>query len=351
MAISRTAVGRKVTVLEVARCAKVSQASVYAALNPGKQTTIGISDETRQRVLRVAHELGYVRNDLARSLVTGRTHTIGVLVHSLQNQYFNALFNYIDDSCSRDGYTVFIANSEFDSEREARGLRAFLSRRIDGLIIARDPMHRTDDLLERLADQGTPIVTLGELGPDVRYPNVTFDEVLGHRLAAEHLYRAGHRRVMYFNAGKARGSNLPIHANRQRYFAEAWQAIGGELAFFETADAIHGGNELGEHVALLPEHRRPTAVACSNDRLAISLMAGLAVQKITVPDQLAVIGYDDIEAAAEQKTPLTTVRLSVEDQARVAWELLKKGLSGAEADDQPAENVVLEPRLIVRESA
>ena len=151
-------------VLEIARKAHASRAAVYAALNGGaRPTTIGVSPEKRERILAVARELGYTCNDLARSLATGKTHTLGVLVHSLKNNFYADLFIHLDDLCCQDGYSVFIANSEFDSAREARYLQAFHAKKVDALVIARDPAHQNNALLKQLATAGIPIITLGEI--------------------------------------------------------------------------------------------------------------------------------------------------------------------------------------------
>jgi len=334
--------------MEIARKAKASRAAVYAVLNGTVGTTIGVSVERRDRILAAAKEVGYVRNDLARSLATGRTYTIGVLVHSLKDHFFTDFFNHLDEICVGDGYSVFLANSEFDPDREARSLRAFLTKKVDGLVIAKDPRHRNEELLAQIHRAGILIVTLGELsGPRRKYPNATFDEGAGDRLAARHLWDLGHRRVLYFDGRKRGDSYSIIHRMRWEEFSRAWRALGGTgLREFQTADTTHGGVELVEHMSSLRPDQQPTAIGCSSDRLAISVISSLRLRGRRVPDEVSVMGFDDIEAAAECAVPLTTIRLPVAKLATGAWRLLKERLEGK----NEANDVVIEPELVIRES-
>jgi LacI family transcriptional regulator len=346
---------KKPVILEIARKAQVSRAAAYAVLNSTKPSTIGVSEEKRQRVLAAAREVGYVRNELARSLVTGKTFTIGVLVHSLKTHFFTDFFTYLDDVCYQAGYSASFANSEFNADREARHLRAFLAKKVDALVVVRDPLHRNEDILRQIAGQGIPIVTVGELpGPDLLYPNVTFDEALGDRLAAEYLWNLGHRKILYFSAVKAQNSFSVIHSLRWKTFSAAWKGLSGKAPgmHFETADMIHGGNELGDYLAKLPAGERPTTIACSTDRLAISLMSALRVQTIQVPGEISVIGYDDIDAASELAVPLTTVRLPTPKLAQGVWTLLQKIFQAPQDTGQTdnPECMIVAPELIVRKS-
>ncbi|NLX04321.1 MAG: LacI family transcriptional regulator [Phycisphaerae bacterium] len=351
--MEQTRVSKKPTVVEVARRARVSRAAVYAVLNADRPTNIGISDEKRRRVLEAARELGYVRNELARSLVTGRTHTIGVLVHTLKTHFYTDFFTYMDDACHADGYSVFVSSSEFDGARERRNLEAYLAKRVDAVAIARGQPGNNDDVLQRLISQGVVVVILGEVDvPDLPYPVVGFDEGRVGDLTAEHLRSLGHRRVLYLSAGRTRDNSLRIHSIRAERFAQAWRQVGGEgLERFDTADPVHGGMELAEALAKMPEGRRPTAVACSTDRLAISLVSSLRMHRLRVPRDISVIGCDDIDAAAECTVPLTTVRLPTDRMAEGAWRLIKGKLGSEPADSESgSERLIIQPELVIRES-
>jgi LacI family transcriptional regulator len=346
---------KRCTLADVARNAQVSRATAFAALNKSHGTNIGISAERRQQVLRVAAELGYIRNDLARSLASGKSKMIGVLVPNLSTQFYSDFFSALDDACFANGYTVFVSSSKFDREREARSLQAFLAKRVDAVIVARGEPGAHDALLQQMQAQGIAVILQGEV--DVQglpYPVVGFDEPAVGRLAAKHVWSLGHRRILYFNAGKVRDNSLRIHTIRRALFENAWHALGGgdTVTGFETADPLHGGMELAEHLLQLPRAQWPTAVACSMDSLAISLSAALRTHRVKVPRDVAIIGCDDIPGAGEAAVPLSTVRLPTEKMAQGVWSLLKPQLTEQPRPiEAPApQRLVIPPELIVRQS-
>lgn len=340
-----------VTLNDIAAKVGMTHVTVSMALRNNPR----VAKSTRAKIKQVAEELGYTENLLARSLVLGKTFTIGILVHSLKYHFFVDFFALLDDECFNAGYTAMFANSEFTPAREARHLKNFLSRKVDGLVIAQDPGHRNEGLLETISEHGIPIVTVGELpGSDLKYSNVAFDNQEGVRLAAEHIYRMGHRKVMYFYAGKAKETSAIIHRLHWTQFSAAWQGLtgGAEPWGFETSDTVYGGNELAEYLAGLPAEKRPTAVVCATDPLAISLMSALRVHKISVPNDISVMGNDDLAVSAEQPVPLTTVRYPVKVLAGGVWEILQQELQRPEkvpANHSP-ENRMIMPELIVRQS-
>lgn len=346
---------KRCTLADVARTAQVSRATAFAALNKSHGTNIGISAERRQQVLRVAAELGYIRNDLARSLASGKSKMIGVLVPSLATQFYSDFFSALDDACFDNGYTVFVSSSKFDREREARSLQAFLAKRVDAVIVARGEPGAHDDLLRQMQEQGIVVILHGEVDvPGLPYPVVGFDEPAVGRLAAKHLWSQGHRNILYFTAGKARDNSVRIHTIRHALFQDAWHALGGKdtVAGFETADPLHGGIELAEHLLRLPRNQWPSAVACSMDSLAISLSAALRTHRVKVPRDMAIIGCDDIPGAAEAAVPLSTVRLPTEKAAQDLWSLLEPRLkeeTPAGATAMP-KRVVVAPELVIRQS-
>lgn len=346
--------GKKPTVLEIAREAKVSRAAVYAVLNATRPTNIVISEKKRQRILEVANTLGYVRNELARSLVTGKTLTIGIEVHSLKTQFYTDFFTFLDDACYRDGYSVFITSSEYDVARELRNLKAFLAKRVDAVVAARTQPYRNDEILRQLIGQGIPVILLGEVDvPGLDYPVVGFDEAKVGELAAKHLWTLGHRKVLYLNAGKTRDDSLRTHQVRHRNFLAAWTRLSGGKSpeLFEARDPMHGGTELAEHLGAIPKDELPTAVACSTDRLALSAISALRLYRIGVPGDISMIGCDDIMAAAEAAPPLTTIRLPMAKLAESLWTLLKRKIAPTpEPADSGPDRLIVQPELVGRES-
>jgi len=314
-----------------------------------------ISDATRQLVLEAARSQRYVPNEQARSMVTGKTFTIGVLVPSLTNHFYTKFFTCLDDACFQSGYSTLIASSEFNSQRERRNLNVLLSKRVDALVVGLDYPNANTAVLEQFTAQGVPIVHLGSANPPyVPYPSVGFDEDRVAALAAEHLHRLGHRRVMYLSAAATQDRSLPIHLARREKFALAWRALArrATLEEFHTGDAMHGGVELAEALSKRSAADRPTAIACSTDRLAMSFLSAVQVHRTRGLKQVSVIGCDDIDGAAECAVPLTTVKLPTQALAEGVWGLLQKRLNAPKGPVPSSipEHVAIEPELIVRHS-
>jgi len=221
-------------------------------------------------------------------------------------------------------------------------------------VAARTQPDRNDDILRQLIDQGIPVILMGEVDvPDLEYPVVGFDEVKVGELAAEHLWSLGHRKVLYFDAGKTNDDSLRTHQVRRRNFLTAWTWLSGGQSpdFFQARDPMHGGNELAEHLGTIGKGELPTAVACSTDRLALSAMSALRLYRIGVPGDISVIGCDDIMAAEEAAVPLTTIRLPMAQLAKSLWTVLKRKIDATpDANDSKPDRLIVQPELVIRES-
>lgn len=341
------------TMTLIARHAGVSRVAVHAVLSPRPGSNIGVSQEKRDLILKVARELGYVRNESARSLATGRTNTIGVIVQSLKTRFFTDFFTYLDEVCYADGYSVNISTSEFTSAREARHLRTMVSRPVDGLILAQSSPWHNDDLLEQCSVRGIPVVLLGGDDLELKFPSVAFDTAGAGELAADYFYRLGHRRVAFFHAGEAGDDSARMHNVRHSFFAQAWgrRSLSAPLALV-TGDPAHGGIQAAAKLAAMAPADRPTAVACGTDELAISLIYALRTAGLRVPEDLSVVGCDDIPAAADSGIALTTVKLPTDGLARQAWQLLSRKLHGKPSTKGGKHSKILvPPELVARATA
>jgi len=332
----------------IARQAGVSRVAVHAVLSPRPGSNIGVSQEKRDLILKVARELGYVRNEGARSLATGRTNTVGVIVQSLKTRFFTDFFTYLDEVCYADGYSATISTSEFNNDREARHLRTLLSRPVDGLILAQSSPWHNDDILEQFSTRGIPVVLLGGDDLELKFPSVAFDSAGVGELAAEQLFRLGHRRVAFLHAGEAGDDSARMHRVRCQFFAQAWgrRFPLAPLALV-TGDPAHGGIQAAAELAAMAPAERPTAVACGTDELAISLIYALRTAGLRVPGDLSVVGCDDIPAAADPGIALTTVKLPTDGLARQAWQLLSRRLHGKPSSKGGKHNKILVPPELV----
>ncbi len=345
-----TAKTKLCTLPDVARVAQVSRSSAFAALNKAHSTNIGVSEERRQQVLRVARELGYVRNDLARSLVSGKSKMIGVLVPTLTTQFFNDFFTSLDDACYAQGYTVFVTSSEFNKEREARNLRAFLNRRMDGVVVGCSRLEDHAEVLEQMSSQGMAVLMLGTVEtPGVNYLAAGFDQLAIARLTASQLRVRGHRRVLYFAADLATDNSQRTFAIHRDNFSHVWHQADGDLIQVSTTDPRHGGSEAVHWLTTHPRADWPTALVCDTSVLAMNVISALNIHRIAVPAELAVVGCDDTPLAALAPVPLTTVRLPTDELAKAAWGLLAGEIQGTLPPTAP-RRLLIQPQWVERQS-
>jgi DNA-binding LacI/PurR family transcriptional regulator len=203
-----------VKISDIAKKVGVAKTTVSLVLNR-KRSQVRISKETERKILDAAKELNYSPSFAARALARGKTRTIGILVSSIDNNFYAAFFKYLNDVCYRSGYSVFITSSEFDLGRERRNLEFFLNRLADGVIITRSA-NQNDDLIQKIVDLGIPVILEGEMGP-TPYPLVTIDEFKVAELAAEHIWSLGHRKInrrrhVAQPSGRSRGVTRPVGA-------------------------------------------------------------------------------------------------------------------------------------------
>ncbi|MDQ3388615.1 MAG: LacI family transcriptional regulator, partial [Gemmatimonadota bacterium] len=273
-----------VTTHDVAAGAGISQATVSLVLGGNERARV--ADATRARVLRVAEELGYRPNILARGLVRGRSYAIGVIVPDLANPFFLEVVAGVQRVAAEAGYAVLSGDvRETTSKRQLEALRA---RRIDGIILdgpgaAALPAEALAELRVVLVDE-----------PGGRWPAVASDAIAAGRMAAEHLLGLGHRRFAFIGPATA------VHGfrMRERGFFAALRAAGVELTserLRRTAPTVSGG--LRAMKALLASGEPPSAVFCANDLLALGALKACLSRGVRVPEEISIVGCDDIEMA------------------------------------------------------
>ncbi|MGF1662402.1 MAG: LacI family DNA-binding transcriptional regulator [Kineosporiaceae bacterium] len=343
--------GRAVGVKDVARAAGVSVGTVSNVLNrPGI-----VAEATRERVLRVIDELGFVRNESARALRTGSSRAVGLVVIDAANPFFTDVARGVEDLVSELGGVVLLGNSAGDMARERRYLELFEQQRVRGVIIA--PSHDRPPPLNGLDRLGIPVVFLDHLPGSGSYSSVTVDDVRGGELAVEHLRDQGHRRIA-FAAGPM---TVPQVQDRlrgaRRAVAASGPGVGGDaaagLSVLELDDlTTDTGRAAAGRLLGMPEDERPTAVFAGNDLVAIGLLQGVLQHGLRVPEDVAIVGYDDIEFAAAASVPLSSVRQPRHQLGRKSAELLMDHVAGAERGSPVAATAVrFTPELVVRRSS
>jgi LacI family transcriptional regulator len=327
------------SIRDVARAASVSVGTVSNVLNrPDK-----VAPETAQRVLHAIRHLGFVRNDAARQLRAGRSRSIGLIVLDVRNPFFTDVARGAEDRAAEVGMTVLLGNSQEDPARERAYLDLFEEQRVGGVLLS--PVEEDLSRLERLQQNGTPVVLVDRETPDHRFSSVAVDDVVGGRLAVRHLVETGRRRIWFI------GGPATIRQVVDR-LAGARQAVdetpGATLEVIETdALTVLAGRAAGRLVTERPPGERPDAIFAANDLLAVGILMALLVQRdLRIPQDVALIGYDDIDFAAATIVPLSSVR---QPAALIGYRAVDLLLAQSEAG-RAHERVTFRPELIVRES-
>jgi LacI family transcriptional regulator len=327
--------GRRNTIAEVADRAGVSPTTVSHVLSGNRP----VADATRQRVQQAIDELGYRPSGLARSLRLQRSETIGLVVPDIANPYYPALARGLDDEL-RGRYLTFVCNTDGEREQELRFAAKLTDRNVEGIVLAAFGVTHED--AEALLASGVPIVALGTLLRGERLDTVFTDDEQGAYAATRHLLQRGHRRIGLI-AGPTGDLRTAGHA---RALAEAGIAQDPELRV--VADWHRAGGQAAMQALLaLPEP--PTAVFAENDLMAIGALDAARAAGRVVPSDIAIVGYDDIEASQMTNPPLTTVINPAYDAGREAARLLLDRMTGAYTG--PGRVVALQSELVVRASS
>jgi LacI family transcriptional regulator len=298
-----------------------------------------------ERVQSAIATLGFVRNDSARQLRAGRSSTVGLIVLDGGNPFFTDVARGAEDAAMDNGLAVLIGNSDESTDRERTYVDLFEERRVAGLLIspAGDDLSR----LARLRDQGTAVVLVDRRADDEHFASVSVDDIAGGRIAVEHLAAIGRTRIAFV------GGPFGIRqvADRHAGALAAAQAAGIRLEALPTTSlSVLEGRRIGEAIQARPAAERPDAVFAANDLLAVGLEQAFIMRgTIAVPEQIAIVGYDDIAFAESAVVPLTSVRQPAQDLGRRAIELLTKQVE--QGQDIDLEHVEFTPELVVRQSS
>ncbi|MCF4119511.1 LacI family transcriptional regulator [Antribacter sp. KLBMP9083] len=329
---------RRASIADVARIAGVSVGTVSNVLNRPER----VLPATRERVEVAIEQLAFVRNGSARQLRAGTITTVGAIVLDLSNPFFTDVVRGIEHRLELDSYTAMVASSDDDPAREHRYLRLFEEHGVLGVMV----VPATDEIshLLTLRERGVGVVLLDRPSPVPDLSSVAVDDVLGGELAARHLLEQGHTRITFLNGPHYIRQCADRHAGVVRALEAAGLDPAEALVEVTVPELNADGGEAGIRT-LLERGDRPSAVFCVNDLTALGALRTLRREGISVPDDVALVGYDDVTFAAELATPLTSVRQPTHQLGERAADLLLR------PPGSPAEQVVFEPELVVRESS
>jgi len=320
---------------QVAERAGVAVGTVSAFLNHPDR----VSAERAGRIAAAITELGFVPNTAGRQLRLGVSSVIGYLSPDVSNPHVAEIAREVESRAQSLGMTVFLAHSHGDRAREDAYLEAFEQRQVRGLLVS--SFEPVEDRLAALRDRGTPSVLVGRRACREDQPSVSIDDVSGGRQAAEHLMTTGCRRLTFV------GGPLPVQQVADRL--EGARALTRTLEVIEVSDrSIAAGRAVGAAIVERAAEERPDGIFAANDVLALGILQALVAGGVSVPADIALVGYDDNEFAEASLIPLTSVRARHEDFGATAVDLLFEVIeNGAAADPQR----VYAPELIVRESS
>jgi len=330
--------------------ASIKDVAVHAGVSVGTVSNVlnhpsRVSSATVTRVQTSISELGFVRNDAARQLRAGESRTIALLVFDAANPFFTALARGAEDAATEEGYSVILANTSESQEREHSYLDLFEEQRVRGILVS--PYGDVEERLSTLKKFGIPSVLVDRVSEKQLFSSVSVDDHAGGTIAANHLLSLG-RTKLGFVGGPL---EIPQVSDRLQGAKDALRLKpAATLTVFETsATTVLEGRRAGEEINALPRDKRPTALFAANDLVAIGLLQALvATGSLRVPEDIAIVGYDDIDFATSAIVPLTSIRQPSALMGETALKLLSE-----EALDptRKPRRVVFQPELVIRDSA
>jgi LacI family transcriptional regulator len=330
-----------VTLRDVATRAGVHPATASRALNP--ETRILVSEDTAQRVLEAAEALGYSPNPVARSLRTRRSHTVGVLIPDLNNPLFPPIVRGLEDRLAANGYVALIGNTDSDDQRERMVFDQMRARHVDGLVLATARLRHP--LLAEASRADLPVVLINRLAQDYSFPSVSVDNERGVRMAVGHLAALGHRRIAHIAGPQETSTGL----SRYRGFVTAMESGGlpvdGDLVVFAKSFTVEEGERCSR--LLLDRGAGCTAIAAGNDMLAVGCYAALDETGLSCPEDISVVGFNDMPFIDRLRPPLTTIRFPHYQVGTEAAQLLLERIA---EHSGPVKILYLAPELVIRGS-
>jgi LacI family transcriptional regulator len=334
------------TMNDIARICGVSKGTVNRALHDKP----GINKETKEKVLAAIHEHGFRPDYRAKSLATGRTLSIGLILPNIENQSFAMISTLIEREFWERGYFLNLALSNDDAAKEERCLELFVDRRVDGLVVF--PVNREPRQLQRVIDARIPTILMLNDLPGLDVGAVLVEERKSIAAMTRYILSLGHRRIAYIDGFRRYTERYNDYINRERFagFSEAIEEAGldpSAMRKAEFAPDYYGLEELGPLAGLFSGSEGASAAVCFHDRIAVWLLSRLERAGISVPRDLSITGFDDIEELQLIKPALTTMRNPF---GRVADEVIRLLIEGIEGGRQSHERILLDATPVIRDS-
>src|SRR5215469_8352457 len=325
------------TLAQVAEKAGVSSATVSRVLNNASV----VKNSTRVRVMRAARELNYHPNLHARSLASGHSRTLGIILSNMENPFFFDIFQTLESLARARGYEAVVANTGYRSEQLVSSIQLMIGWRVAGLAAIVSEMD--DDLIQTITESRVPCVFYDVGRPGRNITNIRVDYRKGVNKTVEYLHNLGHARIAFIGHHASLG---PINERRSAFQEAVTRfAPGAQTQITEGADGLQGGRQAARE--LLASGFKPTAIVCVNDFMAAGVLRELRAQGVRVPREVSVTGFDNIALSEFCSPPLTTVHIPREQIGRTIFEFLVPDLHKPRSKGR---EVIIEPELVVRES-
>lgn len=324
----------------VALKAGVSSATVSRTINGSDK----VSTKTAEKVKRVIAELHFYPNTNARALGSGRSNLYGLIISDITNPFFPEIVKAFEAVAIEHGQEVIVANTNYDLARMEASISRMVQRKVDGLAIMTSETN--DELLEVVRRKEIPLVILDGMKPGPWHGTIRLDYELGIKLALEHLAALGHRRIAFLSGPQQLGSaQVRLQAFREEMFRHG---LTFKLEMVKEGDhRVEGGQDaMRRMLSSLGSRKKPTAILASNDLMAIGAIAALKEYGLKVPEDVSVMGFDDIQLSAYTMPALTTLQFSREEIAKAAFRslLFQRQQSRTRANHE----YVVKPRMVLR---
>lgn len=330
------------TIKDIAKKAGVSYATVSRALN-GKY---GVNPLTRDEILRIAEEMNYSPNAIARGLVKRQTHTVGLIIPDITNPFFPEVARGAEDMLEKSGYSVFLCNSNWEKKRENKYINLLIEKRVDGLIIAPSASAVTES--DRKQFERLPVVLMSGVQSGIGIDSVVLNNVKGGYIAGKYLLEKGRRNLCFL------GGAEDSFSVKERYegFMKSVEEFGSGII---SSDMVKFGDyreKSGYRIMkdLISEKKIPDAVFASNDLIALGALQAISEEGLRIPEDISVVGFDNIATASFRGVELTTVENPKYRMGELAVKILLDRIENPESNSSK-ERVVLDPELIIRKTA
>ncbi len=332
-----------ITIKDIAKEAAVSHSTVSRALRGSSL----ISEKTTKHIQETAMKLGYLPSAAARSLKTNRSQAVGVIVSNIDDPYFSEILQGIEEVAQRNNYSLFMAASQRDHEREVAIIQSMRQHRVDGVIICSTAF--SDEQSRRFSKYEVPIVVVNnQAAEDYRY-SIYHDDVDGSCQLTRHLIELGHRKIAYLGNSNSGRTTLDRLAGFRQEMQSAGLPVPDNYVHEIPGSEPEQGMHAVDHFLALPDH--PTALVCFNDMLAIGVLKSLQSQGVCVPDDISIAGFDNIVFSNYTNPPLTTFDQPKRFIGQKAAELMLSLVDSTSKTSVPEQKIqVLKGKLLVRKS-